>query len=211
MKFNIKIKKDTPFDKIGTILSLETFKLKYNYLINTDNSDIFLAKYLKEDNLEFKVTEWFEILESNDFKVGDWIFHNKNKKALKIINYESSPIWKPNNVTIGAVNQYTKTYTRLATSDEINDNTLWPFLDEKLLIGKENCYYFNYIWHKLENVTFNIRTYLNNFKANQFLEVAIGNNQEYLCNFSGLKIGSQVLTDTEIRFIAKILNISYNI
>ena len=45
-QYTIKILADTPFDKKYSILSIEEFRKKYEYLINKDNSDEFVINYL---------------------------------------------------------------------------------------------------------------------------------------------------------------------
>lgn len=90
-QYNIKILKDTPFDKAYTILSPEAFRIKYSYLINTHNSDKFLADYLngkyKEDHLDIELSDWFEVIETpmNNFKVGDWVWHEGEKKLTLLL------------------------------------------------------------------------------------------------------------------------------
>jgi hypothetical protein len=63
--FKIRIKKDTPFDKAGTMMSISDFRLKYGYICTKAVTDQELVDYI----LQFQkdpagtIDEWFEIVE----------------------------------------------------------------------------------------------------------------------------------------------------
>ena len=219
MEYRIKILKDTPFDKANTILSTEDFRYKYSYLINTHNSDKFLAEYLSKgylkDHLDVNLSEWFEVIEIKErFKVGDWVWNEDRKLAFTVVVDNSSSgtkEWKPNFATLDAVNMHQDVYKRLATKEEIDYHTLHSFCDGGVLIGAFKCYYFNNVWKELIGIHSNVSTYLNMSK--QFNQVSIldkgTSNIEfsYNCGLGGLIVGCKTVSHNEVKYIAKILNL----
>lgn len=47
MATNIKILKDTPFDKAGDVISISAFRAKYGYTCSTTTSDKDLVAYIE--------------------------------------------------------------------------------------------------------------------------------------------------------------------
>jgi hypothetical protein len=217
MKYNIKILKDTPFDKKYTVLSLEAFRLKYNYLINTHNSDIFLINYLKyeylKDNLDINLADWFEVIEiQNKFKIGDWVWNETIKQALLVVRDNKSIELKPNYCTLDAVNNNPKIYKRLATNEESEYYDLISFCNGDVLISPYKCYYFHIIWRDLIGVEKNITKYLQIQKEfndiSTFRQYSSDIDQTWSCIPNGLKIGCKEIKHSEIMQIAKILKLN---
>jgi hypothetical protein len=217
MNYNIKILQDTPFDKANTVLSIEAFRLKYTYLVNTHNSDYFVVNYIREDykkeHLDIDLSKWFEVIEINSFKCGDWVWHEGLKQAFTIVidNYERKE-FRPNYCTLSSVINNPQIYKRLATKEEIQYYDLTSFCDGSVLIGQFKCYYFNNIWKELIGVKKNVLHYLKCFKEPTEKIYVMYNNKEerkFLCTFNGLKVGCQEITHQEVIQIAYILKINY--
>lgn len=221
MNYNIKILQDTPFDKAYTVLSIEAFRLKYTYLINTHNSDYFLVNYIKEgyknDYRDVDLSKWFEVIELNSFKCEDWVWHEGLKKAYTIVldNHIVNKEFRPNYVTLAAVNANPQIYKRLATKEEIDYYNLTSFCDGKVLIGQHKCYYFNNVWKELTGIHANILYYFECYKKpTDKIKVDYNGSidNSWLCTFNGLKVGCQVITHEEVIQIANILKLkSYEI
>ena len=218
-QYNIKILKDTPFDKAYTILSPEAFRIKYSYLINTHNSDKFLADYLngkyKEDHLDIELSDWFEVIETpmNNFKVGDWVWHEGVKKAYTTVDYkyDFQKEWRPNYASIEAVNNNPNTWKRLATKDEITYYDLHSFCDGQILIGQYKCYYFVNVWKDLICIHKNITKYLEYQKEFHGVSVLKQFSSDiestWDCKPNGLKVGCKEIKHDDIIQIAKILKL----
>ena len=59
----IKIKKETPFDKAGTVMSIKDFRLKYSYICVSKATDKELFDYINLFTLkpvENSIGDWFE-------------------------------------------------------------------------------------------------------------------------------------------------------
>jgi hypothetical protein len=218
-QYNIKILKDTPFDKAYTILSPEAFRIKYSYLINTHNSDKFLADYLngkyKEDHLDIELSDWFEVIETpmNNFKVGDWVWHEGEKKAYTTVVYKNDyqKEWRPNYASIEAVNNNPNTWKRLATKDEITYYDLHSFCEGQILIGQYKCYYFVNVWKDLICIHKNITKYLEYQKEFHGVSVLKQFSSDiestWDCKPNGLKVGCKEIKHDDIIQIAKILKL----
>ncbi len=217
MKYNIKILKETPFDKKDTVLSIEAFRLKYNYLINTYNSDVFLASYLNggylKDNLDTNLSEWFEVIEIKDsFKAGDWVWHEGEKKAFTIvIDSSQSKEFRPNYCTLGAVETCPGIYKRLATKEEIDYYDLVSFCDGSILIGQYKCYHFTHVWLDLIGIHKNIAKYLQIQKEFSIVSNLKQFSSEIAATWScvpnGLKVGCKEITHNEVIEMAKKLKL----
>jgi hypothetical protein len=216
--YNIKILKDTPFDIANTILSPEAFRVKYSYLINTHNSDKFLAEYLNggylKDCLDINLSEWFEVLEIKDtFKVGDWVWHEGEKKAFTVVIYKNDyqKEWKPNYASLEAVNQCPEIWKRLATKEEIQYYDLHSFCNRQILIGNYKCYYFNNVWKDLIGIHKNITKYLQYqkelFGVSTLKQFSSDIESTWDCKPNGLKVGCKEISHEEIIEIAKILKL----
>ena len=216
--YNIKILKDTPFDIANTILSPEAFRVKYSYLINTHNSDKFLAEYLNggylKDCLDINLSEWFEVLEIKDiFKVGDWVWHEGEKKAFTVVIYKNDyqKEWKPNYASLEAVNQCPGIWKRLATKEEIQYYDLHSFCSNQILIGNYKCYYFNNVWKDLIGIHKNITKYLQYqkelFGVSTLKQFSSDIESTWDCKPNGLKVGCKEISHEEIIEIAKILKL----
>lgn len=87
----IKILKDTPFDVAGTELSIVNFRAKYGWICTSTTTNEELIKYLKEEwklqqvqPYQKQIGDWFQVLENN-FKVGDWVWHESLKRAFTVV------------------------------------------------------------------------------------------------------------------------------
>jgi hypothetical protein len=219
MEYKIKILQDTPFDQKYTVLSIEAFRLRYSYLINTHNSDNFLVSYLKEgylvDHLDVDLSKWFEVIEiGKSFKVGDWVWHEEEQKAFVATSYSKSAFtvdWLPNCASIEAINKHTHLYKRLATKEEISYYKLTSFCKGKVLIGEYKCYYYHNIWKDLIGIHKNITKYLQlerMYTHISILEPATSNIQSsWSCVPNGLKVGCIEISHNDIISIAKILKL----
>lgn len=217
MEYNIKILKDTPFDKKDTVLSIEAFRLKYNYLINTHNSDVFLVSYLNggylKYNLDTDLSEWFEVIEIRDsFKAGDWVWHEGEKKAYTIvIDSNQTKEFRPNYCTLAAVNACPGIYKRLATTDEICYYNLFSYCDGQILIGEHKCYYFNNVWKELITIHKNITKYIQYQKEFYTVSTLKQFSSEieatWSCVPNGLKVGCMEIPHNEVIEIAKKLKL----
>lgn len=215
MNYNIKILQDTPFDKANTVLSIEAFRLKYYYLVNTHNSDYFLVNYIKEgykkEFLDIDLSKWFEVIELNSFKCGDWVWHEGDKKAYTIVidNYERKE-FRPNYCTLSAVIANPQIYKRLATKEEIEYYNLTSFCDSSVLIGQHKCYYFNNIWKELTGIRENIAHYYKCYKE-PCAKIKVNYNgsidNTWLCTFNGLKVGCKEITHEDVVLIGNILKL----
>jgi len=169
----IRILQDTPFDKKGNILEIADFRLKYAYVCVKEVSDKELIDYLEIERKCFVDAEictklqigyWFEVVDSKpEFKIGQWVFNEHTKKAVQIINFQGfgNKTW-PNHATIDAVNEFSSIYKRLATTDEIRNETLLLFDigSYQFLVGKGKMYLFENTWKEVRGVGM----FLYNFK-----------------------------------------------
>lgn len=218
--YKIKILQDTPTDNAYTILSLSEFRNRYCYLINKDNSDEFIINYLTKgylsDHHDIDLSKWFEIIEVNynNFKVGDWVWHEGEQKAFTVVTHFSTleKEWKPNYCSVEAANNYVDTYKRKATQEEIAYYDLHSFCDGKILIGNYKCYYHNNTWKDLIGIHKNITAYLGITKT--FSEVSTLKQYSsdieatWQCKPNGLKVGCFEVKHDEVINIAKRLNLS---
>ena len=201
----IKILKDTPFHKANHIMVVEEFRQFYP-IIDKDNSNEFLKIFLKSNYLEFQY--WFELVEENKYKLGDWVWHDILKKAF-IVSYFKLNL-DPNEASLEAVNQYTDIWTRLATKSEIEDFTLHSFLDGRLLVGKKHCYYRNNdLWKEVVGIRKQLTYYMKVIKIFSPTSVTIldSANANFVPVPLGLKIGCQQITHDEILEMVYKLNI----
>jgi len=215
----IKILQDTPFDKAGVILSLNDFRDRYPYYINKDNSDEFLINYLtkgyKNDHHNIDLSQWFMIIEKklNNFRVGDWVWHETEQKAFCVITggYTMQKEWKLNYCSFEAANTYVETYKRKATQKEIDYYDLVSFCDGRILVGGYKCYYHNNVWKDLIGIHKNITAYIQATK--KFSEVSTLKQHSsdiettWECKPNGLKVGCFEVKHDEVINIAKKLNL----
>ncbi len=218
-QYNIKILVDTPFDRKYSILSIEEFRKKYEYLINKDNSDEFVINYLtkgyKNDYHDIDLSQFFEVVEKpiNNFKVGDWVWHEGEKKAYTTVVYKNDyqKEWRPNYASIEAVNNNPNTWKRLATKDEITYYDLHSFCDGQILIGQYKCYYFVNVWKDLICIHKNITKYLEYQKKFHGVSVLKQFSSDiestWDCKPNGLKVGCKEIKHDDIIQIAKILKL----
>ena len=219
-KYNIKILENTPIHSKNTIISIEDFRKYYPTIVNTHNTDEFLINYLKQgyknDSLNIDYSKWFEIVEikKNSFKVGDWVWHEKEQRAFTIVHWTVDNSfckeWKPNYITLDAANDFTETYRRLATQKEIEYYNLHSFCNGQVLIGEYKCYYFSNIWKELRGVQGNIKHYFDCYKKHTAkISVHYSDSIEntWLCTFNGLKVGCKIISHEEVVLIANILKI----
>jgi hypothetical protein len=216
-EYRIKVLKETPFDKANTILSTADFRYKYSYLINTHNSDKFLAKYLKEeykqDNADLQLDKWFEVIEiAPKFKVGDWVWHEGLKRAFTIVITNTSyKDFRPNYVTLAAVDCNPQIYKRLATAEEIKLYDLMN-CDGQVLIGRHKSYYFNTVWKELIGIHYTVSQYFIQQRAfdcsiQQLAHLSTEVENTFVCKPNGLKVGCKVITHDELITIARFLDI----
>jgi hypothetical protein len=220
-KYNIKILENTPIHSKYTIISIEDFRKFYPTIINEHNSNEFLINYLKQgyknDNLDIDYSKWFEVIEikRNNFKVGDWVWHEGEKQAFTIVhwtvNNSFQKEWKPNYISLEAANNSTETYKRLATQEEIKYYNLHSFCDGHVLIGEYKCYYFNNVWKDLIGIHKNITKYLEYqkefFSVSTLKQFSSEIENSFDCKPNGLKVGCKEVLHEEIIQIAKILKL----
>jgi len=220
-KYNIKILKNTPTHSEHTVISIEDFRKYYPSIVNEHNTDQFLINYLKQgyknDSLDIDYSKWFEVVEirRNNFKVGDWVWHEKEKKAFTIVHWTVDNSfckeWRPNYVSLEVTNTYLETYKRLATQEEIKYYDLHAFCNGQVLIGEYKCYYFNNVWKELICIHKNITKYLQYqkefFNVNTLKQFSSEVENSFDCKPNGLKVGCKEISHDEITKIAKILNL----
>lgn len=200
--FNIKILKETPFDKKDTILSSEDFKRKYSYLVDPFSNDKVLKHNLNVD--------WFEIIDilGLSAKAEDWVWHEYEKKAY-IVKDSYYTKFMPNYCSLDAVNQYPDIYKRFATKKEIEYFTLFEFCDNTILIGKYRCYYYHNVWKEVIGIQSNIKKYFSNDIYNK-IEILKQDSHitdnHYVCVPYGLRVGCVIILDSDLMQIAKILS-----
>lgn len=218
-QYNIKILENTPIHSKYTVISLEEFRNCYPTIVNKHNTDNFLINYIKEgyknDNLDIDYSKWFEVLEinRNNFKVGDWVWHETGKRAFMIVHWtvdnSYQKEWRPNYVSLEAANTNVNTYKRLATKEEIEYYNLHSFCDREVLIGQHKCYYFNNVWKELTSIHTNIAKYLqiqkDFFKVSVLKQFYIENS--FNCNLNGLKVGCKEISHDDVLKIARILKL----
>jgi len=221
MKHNIKILENTPIHSKNTIISIEDFRKYYPSIVNEYNSDEFLINYLKQgyknDSLDIDYSKWFEVIEikENNFKIGDWVWHEKEKKAFIIVNWtvdnSFQKEWKPNYISLDAANNCIETYKRLATKEEIEYYDLYSFCDGSVLIGQYKCYYFNNVWKELIRVHRNITKYLQFqeefFKVFTLKQFSSEIENSFDCKPNGLKVGCKEISHDDVIKIGKILKL----
>lgn len=154
-------------------------------------------------------------INKNNFQVGNWIWHETERKAFKIVERmpdESNGIyWKPNYISLEAANINVNTVKRLATAEEIDYYNLHPFCDNKVLIGQYRCYYFSNIWKELRGVNEIIVKYLQIKKQFCNLSILKSNTYEvendFYCKPNGLKIGCMEISNDDIISMSILLNL----
>jgi hypothetical protein len=218
-KYNIKILENTPSHSKYTVISIEDFRKFYPTIINEHNSDEFLINYLKQgyknDNLDIDYSKWFEVIEikRNNFKVGDWVWHEGEKQAFTVVIYKNDyqKEWKPNHASLEAVNQCPGIWKRLATKEEIQYYDLHSFCSNQILIGNYKCYYFNNVWKDLIGIHKNITKYLQYqkelFGVSTLKQFSSDIESTWDCKPNGLKVGCKEISHEEIIEIAKILKL----
>ena len=211
----IKILKDTPFHIANTVISISDFRKQYPLIVNEFNSDQYFLNNLFLDNPELK--DWFEFVEIpvNNFRVGDWVWHETMKKAFCVVvhNIDAKQM-KPDYVTFEAANSFTTIYKRKATQEEINyDELIWVW-DKQVLIGRRESYYYHNVWKKLVGVTQAVTGYLEALKCieqRRAVGYLIGNTinieKEFDLSLSGLKVGCKLIEHDEVITIAKHLKL----
>jgi len=217
MKYKIKILKDTPFDRTSTMLSITEFREKYRYLINSDNSDEFVVHYLTSgylnDYLGTELNKWFEVVEipENNFRVGDWVWHEGSKQAFVVMIHQVGKEWKPNHVSFEAANDFTEIYKRKATQAEINYYDLVHYAEKTILIGQYKSYYYNNIWKELIGISKLILQYIEASKNLSQISVLVNNTSEvehsYTTTLSGITVGCKHVPHQEVLLIAKHLKL----
>lgn len=221
IQYNIKILENTPIHSKYTVISLEEFRNCYPSIVNKHNTDNFLINYLKEgyknDSLDIDYSKWFEVLEinRNTFKVGDWVWHESEKKAFKIVDWKVDHSfqkeWLPNYVSLESTNTNVNTYKRLSTKEEIEYYDLHSFCDGQVLIGQYKSYYFNNVWKDLISIHKNITKYLQiqkEFnKVSTLKRFSSDIENTYDCKLNGLKVGCKEISHDDVLKIAKILKL----
>jgi len=209
MEYKIKVLKDTPFHKKDDLISIKDFKEVYNYVSSKYVKDEELINYLikeyqlEQECLRYGIGTWFQVIEDDSFKVGDWVWNENMKKAYFIVK-ESYKGWKPNECTINAVNENLKVYKRKATQEEIDCYNLESFCNGKVLIGKYLCYYFDNVWKPLTGVRYNIEKYL---QISKELTDVYTFDSTWKSKLNGLKVGCTEISHEDILKIAKILKL----
>ncbi len=64
--YKIKILKDTPFDKANTELTIQIFRLKYNYLCTNNTTAIQLINYLRQEYAICAQNAYFQVIEIDE-------------------------------------------------------------------------------------------------------------------------------------------------
>lgn len=218
--YKIKILNDSPFDFAGDELTISDFRLKYGYICSNDVTDEELIQYLREyqnnpvtRTRQQSVAGWFEVIEvpTNNFRVGDWVWHEGLKKAFCVTVYPSEgEYWKPNYVSFEAANKFVDIYKRKATQEEIDLYVLSLFCDGRVLIGRTTCYYFNNTWKPLSGVVANVTQYLKSSAEYRNINVLSPEHEIqnfWTCKPNGLKIGCVSVSHDEIIKIAKHLKL----
>ena len=211
----IKILRDTPFHIANTVISISDYRKQYPLIVNEFNSDTYLLNNLILHNPKLK--DWFEVVEIpvNNFRVGDWVWHEKLKRAFCVVVHNiNAEQMKPDYVTYEAANSFTEIYKRKATQEEINyDELLW-FCDKKVLIGIRESYYYHNVWKKLFGITQAVTGYLEALKCiEQRMSVGyligdtINIEKEYALTLPGLKVGCMLIEHNEVIKIAKHLKL----
>jgi hypothetical protein len=226
MEVKIKILKDTPFDLAGTVLNIADFRLKYNYISTRNVTDDELVHYIKDyksfpalsQTKNYCISDWFEVIEikKNNFKVGDWVWHEKEKKAFTIVHYHLTnnfqKEWRPNYISLEAANTFVEIYKRLATQEEIKYYDLHSFCDGQVLIGEYKCYYFNNVWKELIGIHKHITKYLEYQKEFSSISTLKQFSSEiensFNCKPNGLKVGCKEILHEDIISIANILKLT---
>ena len=207
----IKVLKDTPFDKKDTLLTPEEFSKKYNYVYVREKTDLQLFTYLEQEyKLEqetpkYGIGSWFQVVEDNSFKIGDWVWNELMKQALYIVEGNKyGKEWYPNMCTINAVNENPEICRRKATQEEIDFYNLESFCNEKVLIGQFRCYYFHNVWKPLTGVRYNIEKYL---QISKELGEVYTSDSTWNSRLNGLKVGCTEISHEDILKIAKIFKL----
>lgn len=204
----VKILRDTPMHNADSVISINEFLVIYGSLFDSV-TDEAINNYATGPSYKLL---WFKVIEEPRFKVGDWIWHEKLRKAFNVIDWNIDTIMKPNECTISAANTYPDVYKRHANSDEIKYYTLHLFCDDTVLIGQSECYYFNHIWKPIINVYWIVNSYIQALKTLRNIEVLdskneIENGYGFQTKLHGLKVGCQVIYHDDVMKIAKILKL----
>lgn len=218
--YKVKILNDTPFDFAGDELTISDFRLKYGYICSNDVTDEELIQYLREyqnnpvtRTCQQSVAGWFEVIEipTNNLRVGDWVWHEGLKKAFCVTVYSSeSKYWRPNYVSFEAANKFVDTYKRKATQKEIDLFNLSLFCDDRVLIGRAACYYYDGAWKQLTGVKDNVLNYINSINGYRDMSTLNSDNEIqnfWTCTPNGLKIGCMSISHDEVIKIAKYLKL----
>jgi len=212
-RYIIKLLRDTPLHYKGEVLTISEFRRSYYKLAAKDKSDDYLVQEFK--NNATYLTKWFELIDLsvNKFKEGNWVWHKKLKKALLVVTQCYGKEWKPNNVSLDAVNSYTDIYIRKATQQEIDEWDLCSFCNDTILIGQRESYYFNDIWREIKGVSDICRSYISyTTLMNSYNLRHIDDNKNSIYSDldvipNGLKIGCKIISHQDIMDIAKYLKL----
>lgn len=206
----IKISRDTPFNLAGEEVSILEFRQKYGYICSQYLSDEKLINYLENDR-----SYWFEVIRpKNNFRIGDWVWHEGLKKAFCVMPFDSGINFRPNYVTLEAANDYEETYKRKATPEEIKNNNFYLTCNGSVLIGKNESFYFNNIWKPLIGVISVISSYIcanKEYFANADIRQKAYDSEDserkWDCKLAGVKVGCTLILHEEIVNIAQFLNL----
>lgn len=154
---------------------------------------------------------WYESVEkSNRFNVGDWVWHEEQNKPFQITDDTAN--MGPLHTTIGAVNEYTNTYIRLARPTEVERYKLTPFLNGKLLVGLNEQYYLKGYWRRITGFIAMTSNYIS--CSNYYTNICTVDNDDdivdiYSIRSMGLYIPelSLSISHKEIMQIGKILKL----
>lgn len=221
MKYKIKILKDTPFDLTDTEMSINEFRMKYGYICSNDVSDDDLIDYLEtyksypalSQTTRYIVADWFGVVKmpENNFRVGDWVWHENLQRAFLVMIHIVGKEWKPNYVSFEAADKFVNTYKRKATQEEIDYNDLVYYADKTVLIGQYTCYYYNNVWKELIGVSRLVNQYMQASKNLSQISSLVNTTSEiehtYDTSLFGVKVGCTHVSHEEMILIAKQLKL----
>ena len=216
MTYKVKILKETPFDKVGMILTIKELRLKYAYLFHKSSTDDMIVTYLKVERQSYledlsdgnHIGKFFSLIEDT-YKVGDWVWHSELYKALLVVEHTGDKSFYPMHVTLNDSNQFS-CYTRLATDEEILFFSYFTVgTHDDVLFSKAGSYYYDHIWKPLQGVSYLIKSYMSLFQLFLTNTDSIKCNEvKYQHGLNGFKIGCKTFSHGEVAIIAKKLDIS---
>lgn len=221
MKYKIRILKDTPFDLANTEMLVNEFRMKYGYICSDDVSDDDLIDYLEtyksypalSQTTKYIVSDWFSVVEmlENNFRVGDWVFHETLQRAFLIMIHCTGKEWKPNYVSFEAANNFVETYKRKATQKEIDYADLVYYADEKVLIGQYKSYHYDNVWKELIGISLLVLSYIKTNRELSQVSSLVNNTSKiehtYDTSLFGVKVGCTHVSHKEMILIAKQLKL----